>query len=426
MGTLHHKRAPSASGGYSLIELMVALAVSGVLILAVGEMFGLNEKASAKNNMRFKMEDSVRFAIDTLNETIAMAGHTFCAELRDYSPITSGDGEYADGDGLLYQSHSATNPMTKIQGYDGDTGAILTAANWSPDLAGGDLPANNFGMDGSMDALVVRSLGKHLYRLKPAANASSNAGGATCASLSAFKCNFEIFIENPLIDSTISFNSDPIFFDISYRSGLASDGAFGESHKFPIALTNCANANQMVLSGYKNTRTGLVTGTEVVNFTTNTTVTGFSPPYVGVTNPRVFAQGANIDLIFVDDDGILRRTRPGHIVGSDPAAVGLSSQLLLSEPTGARGDIIVTGFRALYGITTAAGLPRGFVRPGSIADAGAWETVKLVRYALAVEIVDYYEKNRNLAATNLLDKAIATQSTKNFRRIYEQIVFINN
>jgi len=70
------KRGPQA--GVSLIELMVAIAISSLLILALVEVFAASRTAYQLSAGMARTQENGRFAIDILQRDLRMAGHAGC------------------------------------------------------------------------------------------------------------------------------------------------------------------------------------------------------------------------------------------------------------------------------------------------------------------------------------------------------------
>ncbi|MCH9664086.1 MAG: hypothetical protein K0U66_10600 [Gammaproteobacteria bacterium] len=411
-------------GGFTLIEVLLATGLSTLLVVAAYSIFSNNQVTARKNAWRFAFEDSARFSLEVINEKFSLAGHTLCAEIGDYdmdaidSPVP---GPYTPGANLLYQvANPANNRFGQLQAYNGDAGNVLAANNWYPTLNAAIAPsALTNAINPAMDAVVVRSLGKHVFSVVPV-SAAATGGGPDCnAGAAGRRCIFRLLIDNPLIDSTLSFDNDPMFFDVSYNADAVVNSIF------PMAVTDCATVNSVRFMNFalQDRPAGSeIEGADNLQYWVNLPNTLVRIPIINFAQ-ILYSQAANFDLIYVANNGQLFITRPGRIPDSDPAQVGLNSVPLTPPPTGNRGDVIVTGFRVLYGTTTAAGLPSGFLRPDSVV---AWEQVRLVRYAISFEIVDYHTTIRPRPATNLLDQAVAADNSRNLRRIYEQVIYINN
>ncbi|WP_192906702.1 PilW family protein [Luteimonas marina] len=72
----HPERRPEA--GLSLIELMIALAISSLLILALVEVFAASRTAYLLSSGLARTQENGRFAIDILQRDLRMAGHAGC------------------------------------------------------------------------------------------------------------------------------------------------------------------------------------------------------------------------------------------------------------------------------------------------------------------------------------------------------------
>src|SRR5690606_21928152 len=72
----HPKRRGAA--GLSLIELMIALAIGSLLILALVEVFAASRAAYMLATGLARTQENGRFAIDILQRDLRMAGHAGC------------------------------------------------------------------------------------------------------------------------------------------------------------------------------------------------------------------------------------------------------------------------------------------------------------------------------------------------------------
>lgn len=68
----------SKTTGLSMVELMVALAVSAILLLGVGTVFTASKRSYQTNDEIAAMQENARFALHTLTQNIRMAGYTGC------------------------------------------------------------------------------------------------------------------------------------------------------------------------------------------------------------------------------------------------------------------------------------------------------------------------------------------------------------
>jgi type IV pilus assembly protein PilW len=68
----------SNAAGYSLIELMIALAISTFLILGIVQVFTASKSAYLASEGLARVQESARFALDFLQRDVRMAGHLGC------------------------------------------------------------------------------------------------------------------------------------------------------------------------------------------------------------------------------------------------------------------------------------------------------------------------------------------------------------
>jgi len=158
--------------GFSLVELMVALAIGLVIIAAIGRIFLSSRSTSQADEGLARLQENARFAIDAMQREIRMAGYFGC--LRDLSRIEND---------LKNPGNFEVDLKTAIQGYEytgtgaggsytmsnpNPTPVGVSASNWSPAL-----PASlqNKVLPGT-DVVVIRHMGGTPMRLT--VNASGN------------------------------------------------------------------------------------------------------------------------------------------------------------------------------------------------------------------------------------------------------------
>lgn len=71
-------RRPRSAAGLSLIEIMVALAISSLLVLGLVEVFAASRTAYQLSTGLARVQENGRFAMDFLQRDIRMAGHLGC------------------------------------------------------------------------------------------------------------------------------------------------------------------------------------------------------------------------------------------------------------------------------------------------------------------------------------------------------------
>jgi len=120
--------------GFSLIEIMIALLIALILMVAIGQVFLGNKQAYKTQDDLSRMQEDARFAIETMSRSIRMAGYK------------------ANGSGVVFanptldgtDSASATGSDTLIVRYAGmdKLGAAGTADGSVVDCQGQSVPLN--------------------------------------------------------------------------------------------------------------------------------------------------------------------------------------------------------------------------------------------------------------------------------------------
>lgn len=97
--------------GLSLIELMIALLIGGILLLGLVQVFGASRTAYQLSEGMSRVQENGRFALDYLQRDIRMAGHFGCVNDQARRQISGG----------LTSHFAANGPMDfgfSIRGYD--------------------------------------------------------------------------------------------------------------------------------------------------------------------------------------------------------------------------------------------------------------------------------------------------------------------
>jgi type IV pilus assembly protein PilW len=130
--------------GISLVEIMVALAVSLFLLAGVVSIFVSNKQAFRLQEGASFLQENARFAMGFLSRSIRMADHWGGAEI-----VSRYNGSNLDGDGKGdCDTEWLTDPEYGIQGFDGDDAISGTG------LPNDCLPASDYVP--KSDILVVR------------------------------------------------------------------------------------------------------------------------------------------------------------------------------------------------------------------------------------------------------------------------------
>ncbi len=107
------RRGPA---GFTLVELMVALAVSFIVLLGVGQVFLNSKRGAALQEEQAAMQGNGRFALHTLRSEILKAGYLGCGHMTVLADSIYTTGSYEDSFG---------SPLTGYESLDG---------GWSPAL----------------------------------------------------------------------------------------------------------------------------------------------------------------------------------------------------------------------------------------------------------------------------------------------------
>jgi type IV pilus assembly protein PilW len=137
---------PAPAGGYSLVELMVAMTIGLLVLAAVSTIFVTSKRSYSTQDRLARVQENARFAADFLVRGIRTAGFSSCngnmQAVRVLAVGVTGDGD-PDSDGQ--PTFLAINAAEGINNYDPDAPAA-----WSP--SGAVAPA---GIRSGTDALLV-------------------------------------------------------------------------------------------------------------------------------------------------------------------------------------------------------------------------------------------------------------------------------
>ena len=79
------------SGGYTIVEFMIAMAIAAILVTAIFQVSGFRQKSHSKQQLGVEMQQNLRAAISLIKREIRMAG---------YDPAAN-DGVDSDGDSAI-------------------------------------------------------------------------------------------------------------------------------------------------------------------------------------------------------------------------------------------------------------------------------------------------------------------------------------
>ena len=160
--TLHLSPAPRRLGGFSLVELMVAIVISSLLLIGVVEIFINSRESYQLDEGLSRVQESGRFATDFLDRAVRMAGNMGClANIKpgniDNYLVGGGGAPFDITRGIEGFEANGTSPgQTYILAASYPFVALSSTNNWTPALNTGLLPVGQ-AVPGS-DILVVRSL----------------------------------------------------------------------------------------------------------------------------------------------------------------------------------------------------------------------------------------------------------------------------
>lgn len=150
-------RAPSVhQSGLTLVEILVALAISMLLLAGVTQLFVSSKQTYRANDALSQIQESGRFALDMLARDLRMAGATGCEETDEIANVLN------DPTGNWW-SHLADGPLL---GFDagvnsyGGVGSAFTTGN----AIGNRIPANADG-NGPDALIVLKSSGAEDYTI---------------------------------------------------------------------------------------------------------------------------------------------------------------------------------------------------------------------------------------------------------------------
>lgn len=110
--------SPARVAGVSLVELMIAMVIGLVVMLAVIQVFAASRSAYQLSEGLARVQENSRFAMDSLQRELRMAGHFGCVNDQAHGLQTP-----ASLNSTLATTHPALDFSRSIQGYEAtDTG----------------------------------------------------------------------------------------------------------------------------------------------------------------------------------------------------------------------------------------------------------------------------------------------------------------
>ena len=142
--------------GLTLIELMVALAISAILLLGVATIYSASKRSYEVNDQFAMLQENARYALHRLTKEIRMAGYTGCKDIEETS-ITM----------------IASTPPAELSNFNVNsyvTGHRYNGSAWSPNF---DTPPA--AIVTSADALTIRKASSCSATINAAAETAESA-----------------------------------------------------------------------------------------------------------------------------------------------------------------------------------------------------------------------------------------------------------
>lgn len=172
--------------GFTLVELMIAMTIGLVMLLAVGTVFTSSHQVSRVQEDNARIQESGRFALEIIGRNIKQAGHT---EI----PFTGFKVGFAGAaitgtDGTLGDPNAADTLIVQYDGAAGDRDCEGSAVTAASAVAAAGIIQNYFNLDAPNAQLQCQgSIGA-----SPAAPASAVAGQPLLENIEDFQVLYGI------------------------------------------------------------------------------------------------------------------------------------------------------------------------------------------------------------------------------------------
>lgn len=94
------------SGGYTIVEFLIAMAIASILITAIFQVYEVRQKSHSKQQLVVEMQQNLRAAVSLMKREIRMAG---------YDPAAN-DGKDNDGDSVIDNSEESAGTGIQAAG----------------------------------------------------------------------------------------------------------------------------------------------------------------------------------------------------------------------------------------------------------------------------------------------------------------------
>lgn len=368
--TSHHR----ADNGFTIVELMVSIAVASILLLGVIQVFIANRHSSEVNSGLARVQENIRFALKDISSAGRMAGYKGCSG-NIHNHLDETDPGYDDDlfnfdnatGGWEFSNGSATSTTKPGESYTLSTVTPSTDGTRWDDSNGDDLPSSlvNRAIPGS-DVLVLKWAG-------------ANTG---------------VSIKNMNINNA-SINTNDATGIAKGTVLIVSDCSGGD------AFMNVANPNAQALS--------------------RGTATGWSP---GNKNPG----STDWSHVYPEASEILYFTSRAFYIGQ--GASGEPSLFRITYNQGASGQVIeevaegIENMQVLYGEDTDGDNYANHFVTGQ--DVGDHANVVAIKLAFLARSPDEVEKDASSQTFELLGTSITTPSDRRLRYTFTTTIKLRN
>ncbi len=414
---MSHLRLMHRNAGLSLIELMIALAISSILVLGLVEVFAASRTAYQLSTGLARVQENGRFALDFMQRDIRMAGHMGC--VNDQARFLPGNVTpsrpalastfLTDAQQLAANYLAAPEPLqfdVGMQGHDAKIGGsgAATGSGSTITLAATPLEAADAGA--WQPALSTGPTGMFKDLIRPVQNSDVivlRYFAPTGAQMTAF---------TPGNPATITFNAAQ---SNRLTEGVTDPGLFG--------ITDCINA-----AVFEATKVTPGAGTMEVN------INGANKS--GLLGNQSFVQGQAV---------IYRAESVVYYVGinanNNPALYRLRYTLTpgAAAPIATNEELVegIESIQLQYGQdsrTAANELPTGNIGSSVIANAllpaadpaTAWRRVGLVQVGLVARSPEPAAATQAVLPLSALGVRVTPPNDSRYRTVYEYSIALRN
>jgi type IV pilus assembly protein PilW len=126
------------SGGYTLVELLIAMSIAAILITAIYQVYQARQNSQVKQQLMVEMQENIRAAVSLIKREMRMTG---------YDPAAN-DGEDSDGDSTIDNDGESAHTGIEIAGRS----KIKFTFDYDADMTIGTDERITYGFANSYDA----------------------------------------------------------------------------------------------------------------------------------------------------------------------------------------------------------------------------------------------------------------------------------